>query len=491
MINQPNVVRAADGTIYKAAVIGPITKRVDKKLLVVIQYWHGDMQPASELADLIADLERIPNQEADIMIFGRWDAPDFPIGSVSRLREKFGTVHVRRCRRLNSPGYPFGSNQMFFDLVQLLGESQWKQQYFGFINLESDCVPTRPGWINELILEAKREFATGKLAVGHINEKPVKHLNGVAVYSSDLCKVFGPAPGGGGNNAYDIYHADKILPVAQDSPLVYLNFNLPTITAEDLFSSKKSGVFPALFHGVKDASARTAVRAKHIKLDGERDLSEITVFTFFDNTELNANEQKAQIEIWKDAWRSRGWNPVVLGPLDVMKHLKYEEFRAAVEKFPTVNPKKYELVCYLRWLALSYVGGGLMTDYDVIPGTFIPRDMEEIRKEKGMHVLQSNGKSVVPAAVFANKQALAKWLTSMATYKLDDNDKVNGSAHTSDQQILNRISDQDWIVKHEFVKEVGEDGWKGAKLVHFSAGACAKHLPGTSKSALMTLFLQS
>ena len=107
-----------------------------------------------------------------------------------------------------------------------------------------------------------------------------------------------------------------------------------------------------------------------------------------------------------------------------------------------------------------------------------------------MNVLQSGTGSVVPSAVYAGKKALDKWIASMFSYKIDDSDKHNGAAHTSDQQILNKIQSQDWIEKHQIVKEVGEDGWKGAKLVHFAAGACAKYLPGTSKSAVMTHFLQ-
>ena len=32
-----------------------------------------------------------------------------------------------------------------------------------------------------------------------------------------------------------------------------------------------------------------------------------------------------------------------------------------------MNSVKYELNCYLRWLALAEEGGGLLIDYDILP----------------------------------------------------------------------------------------------------------------------------
>lgn len=480
------------GVIYQPA-------KKEKKLLVVVQYWAGDIAQAEQQTNLIADLERFPNQNVDILLFGRRDAPNFQIGAVQRLQAKFGTVHQLKCRRIGAVGYPYGANEMFYDLVHIMSEPRFSEKYFAFINLESDCCPTNPGWTQQLIEAYHTAEAEGKVMIGHLNEKnPVKHFNGVGVYSCEkTVKLFGQIAGGPAMAAYDLYHAQKFLAVGKDVPEIYLDFNRPTITADELFAKRKLDKTPALFHGVKDSSAFASVRSRHVTLDKNKDLSHTTVFTFFDAVpELDANEQKKQIGLWKEAWSSRGWNPVVLGPLDVMKHPKYAEYRKAFEAFPTVNPKKYELLCFLRWLALDYVGGGLMVDYDVIPGRLVPSDITDIRSETSkITVLQgkSDGSSAIPSALHAKGASMKQWIKTLVGYKPDEKDVEGTRTHVSDQGVLNRTlqSGAEWIVVNPTVREVGEEGWKGSALVHFPNCAVSKYRPGATKSLLMMEFLRS
>ena len=486
----------ANGQVVPSAGIIYQPAKKEKKLLVVVQYWAGDIAQAELQTNLIADLERFPNQNVDILLFGRRDAPNFQIGAVQRLQAKFGTVHQLKCRRIGATGYPYGANEMFYDLVHTMAEPRFSEKYFAFVNLESDCCPTNPGWTQQLIEAFHTAEASGKVMIGHLNERPVKHFNGVGVYSCEkTVKLFGQIAGGPAMAAYDLYHASKFLPVGQDVPEIFLDFNRPTITADELFAPRKMEKTPALFHGVKDGSAFASVRSRHVTLDKNKDLSHTTVFTFFDAVpELDANEQKKQISLWKEAWLSRGWNPVVLGPLDVMKHPKYAEYRKAFEALPTVNPKKYELLCFLRWLALDYVGGGLMVDYDVIPGRLVPSDITEIRSTADkITVLQgkSDSTSAIPSALHAKGKALKKWIETLAKYKPDEKDVEGNRTHVSDQGVLNRIIPADWIVVNPLVREVGEEGWKGAALVHFPNGAVAKYRPGATKSLLMMEFLRS
>ena len=83
----------AHGTYAPVAHSNPNIPLAHQKLLIVIQYYDGDKESAEDLASLIADLERIQNKEADILIFRRFDASEFSRSVRSKLEDKFDKVY--------------------------------------------------------------------------------------------------------------------------------------------------------------------------------------------------------------------------------------------------------------------------------------------------------------------------------------------------------------------------------------------------------------
>lgn len=279
-LQAPNgFVKMADGRTVPASRMSTQQKQKARKLLLVIQYYGGDMKAAEELASLIADLERTRNHEADILLFRRADTGELSAQVVAKLQSKFGKVTTLACRRIDARGYPFGCNQMFSDLLMLMSSTPpFATDYYAFINGETDMVPTRPGWIGELIAAWKGAMADGKAIAGHFCSDPFVHVNGLAVYSSDVYRRAGgnTLAGGSPQITYDIRFAPTLTGMAKETPLIYFKYRQPTITPEELFAARSSiprpdigervveGVAPALYHGVKDGSARAAVRARHI-----------------------------------------------------------------------------------------------------------------------------------------------------------------------------------------------------------------------------------
>lgn len=436
----------------------------NRKFLIVLQYYDGDMAEAEDLANIIADLERVRNKDADILLYARHDARPFPSHVISKLESKFEKVHQGVCRSRDGTTYPFAPNCMFYDLVTLLGQyPQWNQPYYAFINLETDAVPVHPGWIRELILEFKISEIHGKKCIGHMDlQHATPHMNGLAVYPIDM---FFKVPGGalaGGNLAiaYDLYHAKSILPLAYDTPLIMMEYRRPTITAADLFKAHKGGIEPALYHGVKDSSAREAVKARYITFSEKKDLSRATVFTYVDGQP--DSELVRVLDLWKQAWASRGWNPVILRRMDAAKNLRFLAMSKALERLPCAGSKDEQAEGFYRWLALETVGGGLLVKPDEIPNVFMPDKLTDDMKLDGI--------------------PLSALIGMMIDYTITPDD-----FSVSDQTLLNACK-----VKFGYtVLDYGVKGYKSAQVVSFNdlaiAGSSAR---GKRKSDVMRSYLE-
>jgi hypothetical protein len=455
----PAMMRMPDGTYQPTLKPARPINTQRKKLLIVIQYYEQDREQAEELGTLIADLERVRNTVADILVFRRADATNYSLGVLEKLRDKFDRVFFETCRRRDAKGYPFGPNQMWGDLVTLMSQSnQWRDNYYAFLPLESDCTPVHPGWINELIEEFRVAQARGYAAIGHIHENPVQHLNGVAVYDTNLWKIVGGNRLNGSDPqvAYDIQHRESILPIAFDTPLVMMQYQRPTITSEDLFKPWKNGFEPALFHGVKDGSARAAVRAKHVTFSAIRDISDITVFTY-EHQRPNNPAAAEKYVLWYDAWKSRGWNPIKLSLRDAVRGIHCSEIQKNLAKMLTIMPHNEAVGRLLRWVALETVGGGFMVDPEVLPNQFLPEKLD--RKPK---VFVAPGCIQNVQAAVLNKDTLTALLDRMRKHQFDSENRL------LDPELffLSQVAPE--LEQSAKMSVCGQENWRSAPLVTFS-----------------------
>lgn len=135
------------------------------------------------------------------------------------------------------------------------------------------------------------------------------------------------------------------------------------------------------------------------------------VYTYFEQIdELKAGTKpKELVEYWVSHWKAKGWEPVVLTIEDAKKHPYFPEFFQAIKKVKTTNPFEYEAACFLRHLAMSVVGGGLMTDTDVFNLTLQPADLPDPDR---MLVLGG----LVPCAVYGSSAGYEFLCKAMAPY---------------------------------------------------------------------------
>lgn len=76
--------------------------------------------------------------------------------------------------------------------------------------------------------------------------------------------------------------------------------------------------------------------------------------------------QQELIDLCKLSWQRNGWELIVLDHSIAEKHSFFYEYSDIVSSMPSINPPKYDYSCFIRWLAMAQIGGGLMIDYDVI-----------------------------------------------------------------------------------------------------------------------------
>lgn len=456
-----------------------------KRFLVVLQYFNGDRDDAQELATLIADLERIRNREADFLIMRRADAREFDATVVAKLEAKFNKVWQHTCRRRDARGYPWGCNAMFSDLCMLLGHSrEHLAEYYAFVNLETDCVPLHPGWIGELASAFMQAEAAGKSAIGHIQTDPVEHLNGMAVYSTDFIERVGGKVlrGGSPQIAYDIFHANAILPLAESTPLIRLDFKRPTISSDELFYPE-NGIEPAIYHGVKDSSARDAVRARHILFTDQKEVARRVVFTY-SNPGLNKrNPDAAKLAIWRDGWRSRGWNPVVLGLRDATRNQNYKRMKDALDRLPVYGDRELASNRFLRWLALESMGGGVFVENDILPGQYTPGDVTDRAVGIVLTKPDSNG---INAAIF-DRPNLQRFIEEIIGYDAKPEDLTSGVPDVTDMSVWRSMKDSKIVPT---VYEYGDNGYERAKLVRFSPNTVMRATGGERTENVMERYLR-
>ena len=83
-----------------------------------------------------------------------------------------------------------------------------------------------------------------------------------------------------------------------------------------------------------------------------------TYFEPYQSDMKGAQDYTITLDLWRASWIRWGWRTKILSEVDARAHPQYEYLRDQFIRLPTVNPKAYELSCYLRWIAAIQSGCG-------------------------------------------------------------------------------------------------------------------------------------
>ncbi|XP_071814838.1 uncharacterized protein [Apostichopus japonicus] len=189
---------------------------------------------------------------------------------------------------------------------------------------------------------------------------------------------------------------------------------------------RKSQVEPIIFN--KDANSTTGAGC--------------TMYTYFQRLEntkdVDVLLQNITLNTWRAAWKAAGWKTRILTEADALSHPEYELLRKKFETFPSVNEGDYEISCFMRYIAMANIGGGWMTDFDVIPIRF-PACTEELY-HGSFTIYQKH----IPGMVSASPSEYMRIVRLMADiqWQGDDHFTFNGRPHVSDMHCILKFINQ-------------------------------------------------
>jgi hypothetical protein len=180
---------------------------------------------------------------------------------------------------------------------------------------------------------------------------------------------------------------------------------------------------------------------------------------------MNKNyTQEELINICAKSWKKNGWKLVVLNYDVARSHDFYSTYSEVVKQLPSINLRLYDYHCYMRWLAMSKVGGGVMIDYDVVNLSLTD---DSIFQQKTLTVFQG----FVPCVVSGSEEQYLEMCKTFCQLKDNKNCLINfnNKPHTSDMIMLSNMKDQfnkvDYVVDYP----------KIAPLIHCSQNHCKKN----------------
>lgn len=159
------------------------------KILLALQFWHGDAAQAMQLAQFLAELQQGHSEEADFLFISRFDTPHNR-QAISSIARKFNTF-THRCPRKGT-GWPAGCNDLWRGTLEWTygGIANGKlPEYKAIFTFEADGVPLVRDWVSQLSQgwsEARERQPHQLLSVwGAYLEVPGPHINGNCFFSGD------------------------------------------------------------------------------------------------------------------------------------------------------------------------------------------------------------------------------------------------------------------------------------------------------------------
>jgi hypothetical protein len=197
------------------------------------------------------------------------------------------------------------------------------------------------------------------------------------------------------------------------------------------------------------------------------------IYTYYE--EINFKHQYEILEHWKNNWKNKGFEPVILTEMDAKRSSYYDTFLNEIQQLhleiTSKEIKPYGISCYLRWLAYSTQEDPsfFVSDYDVFNINF--KNIDE--PDDKLNFLAGN----CPCFARGNPVQFLSFCEDIIKYSKEYKEeikkefKIKNCRHYHDQEFLfllrqkvkeiyNIVSDKKYVELYEYGKK------QDARLYH-------------------------
>lgn len=191
------------------------------------------------------------------------------------------------------------------------------------------------------------------------------------------------------------------------------------------------------------------------------------VYTYYEPLKMDRDYiEEDLINVCAKSWEKNGWKLIVLNYEVAKSHDFYSSYSEVIKQLPSANLAFYDYHCYMRWLAMSKIGGGIMIDYDVANLSLTD---DSIFQQKMLTGFQGH----VPCVVSGTAE---QYLEACKIFcELKENEKcINNNynrPHTSDMIMIAMGFKENQFNKINYVVDYPQT----APLVHCSQDVCFKN----------------
>lgn len=198
----------------------------------------------------------------------------------------------------------------------------------------------------------------------------------------------------------------------------------------------------------------------------------MNIYSYYEET--GHPHQEAMLKIWTDNWKSKGYNPIVLGIDHVKAHNYYDEYITKCESLhreltsQTISPISRSQ--FLKWLAYATTSDDKMfvSDYDVINNDFHQHTIID-----KIHIFGTRVTTCFASGSSSQFELLARLLVELTEKNIHNNTYIkSGPRHVWHDQMAVRdnIHDfsEDFIQFSDTIDSWYHEDWRKQPLIHVS-----------------------